>query len=76
VKFYQAIFFSWAENAKLVGHAKNWTEPARKLRQAGQPGLTGPGDPSGGLPPRFPLGRTFLTFFFGQKNLRKSRKGK
>jgi hypothetical protein len=41
MKFYRAIFFSWAKNAKLVGHAKNRTEPAHEPRQVGRPGPTG-----------------------------------
>jgi hypothetical protein len=55
VKFYRAIFFSWAENAKLKGYMENRTELAHKPRQAGQPGPTGPRGPSGGSPPVFPL---------------------
>jgi hypothetical protein len=51
MKFYQAIFFSWAENAKQKGDTENRTEPAREPRQAGRPGPTGPGGRSGGLPP-------------------------
>jgi hypothetical protein len=40
-KFYHAIFFTWAKNAKFVGHAKNRTEPASEPGQADRP--RGPG---------------------------------
>jgi hypothetical protein len=54
MKFYRAIFFTWAENAKLVGHAKNQTEPACKPGKAGWPGPTDPGVQAA-VCPRFPL---------------------
>jgi hypothetical protein len=50
MKFYQTIFFTWARNAKIMGHAKNRTEPTRGPGLAGRPGPIGPGGQGGGSP--------------------------
>jgi hypothetical protein len=64
-KFFRAIFFSWAESAKLKGYTENQTELARKPRQADRPK-----GPRQRFAPDFSLGRAFSPSFFGQKILR------
>jgi hypothetical protein len=44
------MFFTWATDAKILGHAKNQTEPACELGQDGQPDPIGPGGPGNGSP--------------------------
>jgi hypothetical protein len=74
-KFYRAIFFTWAKNAKKVGHAKNRTEPAREPGQAGRPGRIGPGGPGGGSPP-ISFGTRAFDFLVWSENFREVKKRK
>jgi hypothetical protein len=75
VKFYQAIFFTWARNTKIVGHAKNRTEPACRPGLAGRPGRIGPGGQGGGSPP-VSSGTHVFDFLVWSKNFREVKKRK
>jgi hypothetical protein len=74
-KFYHPIFFTWAKNAKLVGHAKNRTEPASELGQADRPVPIGPGGPGGGSPP-VSFGTRVFDFLVWSENFREVKKRK
>jgi hypothetical protein len=52
---------------------ENRTEPACESRQAGRPGLTGPGDPGGGSPP-VSSGTQLFDFLFWSENFKGSLK--
>jgi hypothetical protein len=75
VKFYPAIFFTWAIDAKIVGHAKNRTEPSRRPGQAGRPGPIILGGQGGGSPPDSSGTRVF-DFLVWSENFREVKKRK
>jgi transposase InsO family protein len=68
-------FFTWAENAKIVGHVKNRIEPAREPGQAGRPGPIGRGGLGGGLP-SVSSGTHVFDFLVWSENLREVKKWK